>query len=276
LDRPSAQSEGSGARGAPAQSVLAWLTVARLWRSAVVLLLVIALVVLVPSLGWQKQVSLEALLRHRAALAALVAAHPAAAFTGFIVFYAFAAGLSLPGVVFLTMAGGALFGGIIGGFAAVMGATVGATAVFLIARNLLRDVVMRWIGPQVQRFAEAFRTSGFNYLLFIRLVPIFPFSLGNLLPALCNVRLKSFVLATFIGITPMTLAIAFFGAGLDRALAAEIAAYRACLATGRADCTIDFHLLMAVTPQFLAGLTALGLAALLPVLVKRYRLSPKK
>jgi uncharacterized membrane protein YdjX (TVP38/TMEM64 family) len=148
--------------------------------------------------------------------------------------------------------------------------------VFLIARNLLRDVVMRWIGPQVQRFAEAFRTSGFNYLLFIRLVPIFPFSLGNLLPALCNVRLKSFVLATFIGITPMTLAIAFFGAGLDRALAAEIAAYRACLATGRADCTIDFHLLMAVTPQFLAGLTALGLAALLPVLVKRYRLSPKK
>ncbi len=91
------------------------------------------------------------------------------------------------------------------------------------------------------------------------------------MPALCNVRLLTFVLATFIGIMPMTLAIAFFGAGLDHALAVQIEQYRACLAAGSADCGLEFHIWMAVTPQFVAGLCALGVAALLPVLIRRYR-----
>jgi uncharacterized membrane protein YdjX (TVP38/TMEM64 family) len=123
----------------------------------------------------------------------------------------------------------------------------------------------------VRRFAEGFRASGFNYLLFMRLVQIFPFLLGNLLSALCNVRLVTFMLATFIGIMPMTLAIAFFGAGLDHAFAVQIEDYRACLSAGNPDCGLDFHLWMAVTPQFIAGLLALGIAALAPVLIRRYR-----
>ena len=200
-----------------------------------------------------------------------MAGHPAAALACFVAFYAFAAGMALPGVIFLTIGGGVFFGGLIGGLAAVIGATAGATMVFLVARNGLRAIVLRLIGPQVTRFAEGFRASGFNYLLFMRLVPIFPFLLGNLLPALCNVRLLTFVLATFIGIMPMTLAIAFFGAGLDHALAVQIEQYRACLAAGSADCGLEFHIWMAVTPQFVAGLCALGVAALLPVLIRRYR-----
>ena len=236
-------------------------------------LVVIAGVVL--AFGWPKQISLESLLHYRAAIEALVASHPMATFTGFIACYAVAAGLSLPGVVFLTIGGGVFFGGLLGGLAAVIGATMGAAAVFLVARNALRGIVMRFVGPQVARFAEGFRASGFNYLLFIRLVPIFPFSLGNLLPALCDVRGVTFVAATFIGIMPMTFAIAFFGAGLDSALAVEIANYRACLAAGTSDCAIDFHLWKAVTPQFIAGLVALGIAALLPMLVRRTGLLEK-
>ncbi|MEJ2434613.1 MAG: VTT domain-containing protein [Pseudolabrys sp.] len=260
----------------PGQTVVARQSIRRLWRSAALLLLVIVVLAGALALGGYKQLSLESLLRHRAAIAALVAGHPVTALAGFVACYALAAGLALPGVVFLTIGGGVFFGGLLGGFAAVAGATTGATAVFLLARLALRDLVMRWLGPQVARFAAGFRASGFNYLLFIRLVPIFPFSLGNLLPALCDVRLVTFVAATFIGITPMTLAIAFFGAGLDSALATEIAQYRACQAAGRADCSVDFKLWMAVTPELLFGLVALGVAALLPVLIRRFRLAGRR
>ena len=170
------------------------------------------------ALGWHKQVSLESLVRHRAMLAALVAAHPFMALACFVAFYALAAGMALPGVIFLTIGGGALFGGLVGGVLAMIGATAGATGVFLIGKTLLRQAAMHWLGPQVRRFAEGFRHGAFNYLLFMRLVPVFPFTLGNLLPALCGMRIGPFVLATFFGIAPMTLAIAFFGAGLDSAL----------------------------------------------------------
>ena len=270
--RPQATAVRSGARGHPEEAALARLSLRRVWRSAAVLLVVLAIGGAVLALGFPKQLSLETLLRHRAAIDALVAAHPAAALAAYVAGYAVAAGLALPGVVFLTIGAGVFFGGLLGGFAAVAGATLGATAVFLIARLALPGLAIRRLGPQAARLAEGFRAGGFNYLLFIRLVPIFPFSLGNLLPALCDVRLVTFILATVIGITPMTLAIAFFGAGLDSALAAEIELYHACLTEGRSDCSLNFQIWMAVTPQFIAGLVALGIAALAPILLRRYRL----
>lgn len=102
-------------------------------------------------------------------------------------------------------------------------------------------------------------------------MPIFPFSFGTLLPALCDVPLRIFIGATFFGITPMTLAI-FFGAGLDKAFADQIQNYQVCLSAGSMDCTIDFDMRMVVTPQIVAALAGLGIAALLPVIVRRYRL----
>lgn len=243
----------------------------RRWRAGAVLAAVLAVVVALLAFGWRDQVSLESLVRHRAMLMALVAAHPLMALASFVVIYALAAGMALPGVVFLTIGGGAVFGGLVGGVAATVGATAGATAVFVIGKTLLRRPAMRRLGPQARRFAAGFRGGAFNYLLFIRLVPIFPFTLGNLLPALSGMRLLPFVAATFFGIAPMTLAITFFGAGLDSALGAELESYRACLAAGGHDCALTFSIWMAVTPRFLGGLLALGLAALLPVALRRYR-----
>jgi hypothetical protein len=83
--------------------------------------------------------------------------------------------------------------------------------------------------------------------------------------------LRIFIGATFFGITPMTLAISFIGAGLDKALADQIQNYQACLSAGSMDCTIDFDVRMVVTPQIVAALAGLGIAALLPVIVRRYR-----
>ncbi len=243
----------------------------KLWRVGLIVVGVLALIGVVLALGWHKDVSLESLISHRATLAALVAGHPKAALASYVVLYTLAAGLALPGVIFLTIGGGALFGGLVGGVGAMIGATTGATAVFLIGRTWLRRIAMRWLGPQVHRFADDFRAGAFNYLLFMRLVPIFPFTLGNLLPALCGVRLRTFVSATFVGIGPMTLAIAFFGDGIDSALGTEIGRYQACRAAGTAGCHLNFSIWNVVTPQFIAGLVALGVAVLLPALLRRRR-----
>jgi len=252
---------------APAERSGRWL------RLTATILLVIVLLALTAAIatGWHKELSLEALVRHRAAIQALIADRRVAALVAFIAFYALAAGCSLPGVVFLTIGGGALFGGPVGGFAAVIGATAGATGVFVIARTALGSAVARRAGPLAARFTGGFREGAFNYLLFMRLLPVFPFWMVNVVPALCGVRLATYVAATAIGIIPMTLAFAFFGAGLDSVLAAQVAQYRACLSAGGADCRLDFDLAMVMTPQLILGLVALGIAALIPIAVRRLR-----
>jgi len=102
-------------------------------------------------------------------------------------------------------------------------------------------------------------------------VPIFPFWLVNLVPALCGVPLATFVAATALGIIPVTFAFAFVGAGLDSVIAAQQAAYQSCLAAARPDCRLEFHMKAALTPELLGALVALGVLALIPVVVKRLR-----
>jgi uncharacterized membrane protein YdjX (TVP38/TMEM64 family) len=127
--------------------------------------------------------------------------------------YAALVALSVPGAAVLTMAGGFLFGTWLGAFCAVAGATLGATAVFLAARAGLGGLVRR-AGRFVGRLEAGFRADAFNYLLVLRLVPIFPFWLVNLVPALVGVSLPAFVLATFIGIIPGAFVYASLGNGL--------------------------------------------------------------
>ena len=117
----------------------------------------------------------------------------------------------------------------------------------------------------------AFAPDAFSYLLFLRLVPIFPFWLVNLVPAVCGVSLATFVAASVLGMIPATFAFAFVGAGLDSVVAAQEAAYQACVTAGRTDCRLDFHLRTAITPEIMAALAALGVLALIPVVVKRLR-----
>ena len=119
--------------------------------------------------------------------------------------------------------------------------------------------------------AEGFRADAFSYLLFLRLVPIFPFWLVNLVPAVCGVSLATFAAATALGVIPATFAFAFVGAGLESVVVAQEAAYRACVAAGQTDCRLEFHLKTVMTPEIMAALAALGVLALIPVVVKRLR-----
>jgi uncharacterized membrane protein YdjX (TVP38/TMEM64 family) len=234
--------------------------------AAIALVSVIAIAV-----GWHEGLSPIVLIERRVAIEEFVGEHRLAALAAFAGIYALAVALSLPGAALLTVSAGVIFGGLAGGLASLIGATAGATAIFLIARSALGGWLVRRAGGHTEKLAAGFCADAFNYLLFLRLVPLFPFWLVNLVPALCGVRLATFVGATVLGIIPATFAFAFFGAGLDSAIAAQTGNYRGCLALDGADCKLEFDPTTAATPQLIAGLVALGLLALVPVAVRRYK-----
>jgi uncharacterized membrane protein YdjX (TVP38/TMEM64 family) len=230
---------------------------------------IVAAAALVLATGAHRHLSLETLVRHRDALMSFVDAHYAAALVAFMAAYVTAVALSIPGALILTITGGFLFGVIAGGAAAVVAATTGASIIFLIARSAFGEYVVRRAGPRLSKILDGFCADAFSYLLFLRLVPLFPFFLVNLAPALVGVRLRTFIAATAIGVIPATLVFASVGAGLDSVIDAQAATYHACLAAGRGDCRVDFDSGAVLTPQLIGALVALGLLALIPVVVRR-------
>lgn len=256
--------QGSVTQGA-ARSGHSWL------RRLAPVVAVVVVMALVFSMGWHRFLSLETLVRHRAAIESFVAARYALAIATFVVAYVAAVALSFPGASILTITGGVLFGWFAGALSAMLGATTGATVVFLIARGACGETILRRAGPLACKLAQGFRADAFSYLLFLRLVPVFPFWLVNLAPAVVGVRLVTFVSATALGIIPATFAYALVGEGLDSVIAAQEAAYRACLAAGRPECRLDFSMSALITPQLLAAFAALGVVALIPVAVRKWR-----
>src|SRR5947209_2563732 len=242
----------------------------RLRRFVPVAVILVAMVAVFAS-GAHRHLSLETLVHHRMAIDAFMAHHMFAALGAFMAIYIVVVALSIPGALFLTITGGILFGALIGGAASVTGATIGATLIFLIARSACGENIVRRAGPLACKIAEGFRQDAFSYLLFLRLVPAFPFFLVNLVPAVAGVKLRTFMAATAIGIVPATFAFAFFGSGLDSVIAAQEGSYRACLSAGRSECPIHFDVGALVTPQLLAAFAALGALALIPVVLKRLR-----
>lgn len=238
------------------------------------LLLLAAVVTMAVAAYWalgHNDLSLEALLRHRVEIDAFVTAHGVLAALAYLGLYIGTVALSLPGATILTVIGGFLFGLMVGGSVAVIGATIGATIIFLVARTAFGEPLLRRAGPRARLLAEGFRTDAFSYLLFLRLVPAFPFFLVNLVPAFAGVRLGPFVAATVLGVIPASFVYALAGTGLDSVIMAQKKTFDDCLAAGRADCRLVFDPRDVLTPELLGALVALGLLALVPVLVKRVR-----
>jgi uncharacterized membrane protein YdjX (TVP38/TMEM64 family) len=243
-------------------------------RRLVPLLILVALAGLAVAQGWHRYLTLATLAKRHEMLQAFVAANHVWAVAAFVGLYAAVVALSLPGGAILTVTGGFLFGWLIGGIAAVIGATTGATLVFLAARTALGEPLARSAGPWLAKFKQGFKEDAWSYLLFLRLVPAFPFWLVNLAPALLDVPLRTYVLATAIGIVPGTFAFSVVGSGLGSVIEAERAAHAACIAArGPGNCPFALHLKSLVSPGLLAAFAALGLVALVPVAVKRIRAS---
>lgn len=223
------------------------------------LLAIAAALVLVFSLGLHRYLSFAVLRDNRADLVAWVAAMGPLAVLAFIAAYIVVVTLSLPGGAVMTIAGGFLFGAVWGSLWVVFGATIGASLLFLAARTSLGEPLRARAGPALARMAEGFRANAFSYLLFLRLVPAFPFFLVNLAPAFLGVPLGTYVLATFLGIMPATFVFASVGAGLGSVF----------------DAGGDFSPVGILTPQVLLALGGLALLSLLPIALKRFSTAGK-
>jgi uncharacterized membrane protein YdjX (TVP38/TMEM64 family) len=223
----------------------------RLWPLAA-LALAIALVF---ALDLDRFLTFDALREHREALTGFVADNIVLAALVFTVVYAAAIALSVPGGAILTIAGGFMFGSILGSGLVVVAATLGATLVFLIAKTALGDPLRARAGPFLQRMEAGFRDDALNYLLVLRLIPLFPFWIVNLVPAFLGVPLRTYVLGTLIGIIPGSFVFASVGAGLGSVL----------------DSGQEFSPSSVLTPQIVIALVGLAVLALLPVAYRKWR-----
>lgn len=211
--------------------------------------------------------SLSSLIMHRETLHAFVTSNLLLGLLGYVAVYAGLVAVSFPGASLLTIMAGFLFGGLIGGLATVIAATLGAAIIFEIARTSLGKAMEARTGRFMERMRAGFREDGFFYLLTLRLTPVFPFWVINIVPAFLGMRLWPYVLATFIGIIPGTLAYSYIGSGLDSVILAQEAANPGCAANGT--CSIDLGAL--ITTDVLIAMAGLGLISLLPVIIRRLR-----
>jgi uncharacterized membrane protein YdjX (TVP38/TMEM64 family) len=188
-----------------------------------ILLLGLALFLL---LGLERYFSFGMLSRHHAELTSWVTAHIALAAILYMLAYALVVAFSLPIAVIVTPVGGFLFGVWLGAALSVIAATLGSVAVFLAARTAFYDLFHARAGRALARLEEGFRRDSFSYLLFLRLVPVFPFWLVNIVPALLGMKPGSYALATLIGIIPGAIVYASAGAGfgtlIDRGEAPDL------------------------------------------------------
>ena len=219
------------------------------WLRLALLALFIGVVVAFFALGGQHYLTLDTIKSNRDALLRFTEAHFVAALAIAFFLYAGAVAFSLPGALILSLAMGFVFGRWVGTVLVVAAATTGATIVFLAARYIFADAARKRLGTLGEKINAGFTENAFNYMLFLRLVPAFPFFLVNLAPAFTSIPLKTFVLATFIGIIPGTFVFVNLGETLGR---------------------ID-SLQGLVSVETLGAFALLGVLALVPVVVKKMK-----
>ncbi|MEE8270209.1 MAG: TVP38/TMEM64 family protein [Alphaproteobacteria bacterium] len=219
-----------------------------------IIILVAGLVVFF-ALGLDDYVGFDVLRENRMALADNVAANSLLASLIFMAVYAVAIAFSIPGGAILTLVGGFLFGIVWGGIMVVVSATIGATCLFLAARTALGDTLRRKAGPWMAKLEGGFKDSAVSYLFTLRLIPIFPFWLVNLVPAFFGVSLGIFVLTTLLGIIPGTLVYISVGNGLGATL----------------DAGSDPDLGIIFRPAIFLPLIGLAVLSLVPVIYKKVR-----
>lgn len=162
-------------------------------------------------LGLADQLSLEMLIANRDQLLAWVGDNPLLSVIAFVTLYVGIVALSLPVATIVSLLGGFLFGRWLGTALIVSAATLGATAIFCVARSSFGASLRDRAGPIYKRIAADMQANAFAYLLFMRLVPVFPFVLVNVVPALFRVKTRTFVITTFLGIIPGTFVYANLG-----------------------------------------------------------------
>lgn len=220
------------------------------YRKQIILLaIVVGIILLLRLSGASSYLTVENLKSNKELLEQFIAAHYVAAVGMYIIAYLLVVAFSMPGATVLTLAGGFLFRLFPGIIYVNVGATVGATLAFLLARYILGNALQKRYEPQLSRFNRELAENGHLYLLILRLIPIFPFFLINLLAGLTKVSLKTFFWTTLVGILPGSLVYCFAGSQLNNIESVE-----------------DIF-----STNIIAAILALALFALLPVILKKLR-----
>lgn len=168
--------------------------------------------------------------------------------------YIISVAVSIPGAVILTLLGGMLFGNVLGTLYVVISATIGATLLFIAVKTAFAEQITNRASSWVTKMQSGFQEDAFSYLVTLRLIPIFPFWVVNIVPSLLGVKLKTYFIATFFGIIPGSAIYVAIGSGLGKTIANNQAP----------------NLKIIFEPQILIPLIALGVIALSPILYKKY------
>lgn len=216
-------------------------------RARVLLLVLVALLVAAHASGLLDFLSPKTVISQSQSLRAAASAHPMAAMAAFALAYLLVAVLALPAAAALSLLGGFLFGLWVGGLLVLVSATLGAFTIFMIARSAIGAPLRKRAGPIYDKIAVEMGRDAFSYLLFLRLVPLFPFFLVNLAAALFEIRPTTFLAATFLGMAPATFIYVNLGQEISRVE----------------------NLGGLLSPGALVALSALGLLALVPVAYRR-------
>ena len=210
---------------------------------------------LIFAFGIDDYITLEGMMENRVALQEWVTAHGVASGLVYTAVYALAISISIPGGLILTVAGGFLFGPYMATVCVVVGATIGSTVVFMAARYAFADFLQAMFGSALEKMEAGFNEHPKSYLFVLRLVPIFPFWLVNIVPAFLGVSLNNYVIATFFGIIPPTFIYTLVGDGAGAVL----------------DQGQDLDLSIICEPRFIFPIVGLAVLALVPVVHKKFK-----
>ncbi len=223
-------------------------SLSRLWPLAII----VAGVAIFFGLGWNQYLTFDALSEHRQTLLQWTSENRFLAIMLFIIGYAAVVAFSLPGATWITVGCGFVFGTVLAITVVVFAATLGAVAIFLIARYALADFFRAKMGGAGERMEAGFRENALSYMLFLRLVPVFPFWFVNLVPAFLGVSLRTYAIGTFVGIIPGSAVFCSVGNGLGAVFDAG----------GTPDLGIIFQ------PKILGPIIALAILSLVPIFYK--------
>lgn len=160
--------------------------------------------------------SLESFKASQADIVAAKDANPVLYMSGFFILYVAVTGLSIPGAAIMSLVAGALFGVVVGTVIVSFASTIGATLAFLSARFVLRDWVQGKFGERLRAIDDGLEKDGAFYLFTLRLIPVFPFFVINLLMGLTRIKTRTFFWVSQLGMLPATVVFVNAGTQISR------------------------------------------------------------
>jgi len=228
-----------------------------IWIKLWPLYIILAGLALAISQGWHSHLSPASLAENAVYLNTLVQENFLLVLLAFIAIYIAATAFMVPASA-LTIGGGFLFGVAIGAPATVLGATIGACILFVAAKSSIGEALKSIAGPFVGKMEAGFNESPLSYLFTLRLIPVFPFAVANIAPAILGAKFRDYFISTAIGIIPGTVAYSLIGSGLRTTLLEAAALGEA----------VDVGAVMATAAKsFAPAFLALAAVALIPAII---------